>query len=221
MRDLVRDWTTSFVSFARGHGGGGRASTSVGAGFVIASLVLAIIGLRWINTSGGSEEAGDNTPWAFDETAEAGPTTTIPATSPARVVPVKDPDPDGDDPEATPTTAAKGQTGVFLPGFSPTPGGGTGPSTTLPPHTTTTRPRGSSSIPGGGTTTSPTTGATTTTEAPTTTTTEATTTTTEETTTTTEDTTPPPPVEAVQDFDLQKVKVDVNGALDALGWPFA
>lgn len=215
MRDYARDWMASFVSFARGHGGGGNASASVGAAFVIGALLVAVLGLRWVGAEGGSKDGTEETPWEFTDAANVDTSTTIPASTPAKVVPIPDPDAAGPGEPSTTTTTRPGQkVGIFLPGYSPTPGGGVGPSTTIRP-TTTRPPRTTTTQPGGGTTT-------TTAPPDTTTTTEATTTTeptttTEDTTTTTEDTLPPEGTE-----DLSRVVQDrINQQFDALGWPFS
>jgi len=141
----------SFVAFTRGHGGGGRANSSVGVAFVIGALVVAVVGLRWGSAEGPDEEAsGDDTPWAFEEAGESGPTTTVPASTPPDVVIVRDP---GDPPAGEPVvTLPPGQSGVFLPGFPPVAGGTTG--TTDSPGATT--PPGGSSQPTTGPTPRPT-----------------------------------------------------------------
>jgi hypothetical protein len=142
VRELAREWIASITSFTRGHGGGERANASVGAAFVIGALVVAVLGLRWISAEGPTEEAADETPWDFQDSSSSGETTgtTIPASVPAAVVIVRDP---GDPPAGeTVVTLPDGQTGIFLPGFPPTPGGTTG---TTGPGSDGTDPPGSGS----------------------------------------------------------------------------
>jgi hypothetical protein len=143
VRDVVRDWVASFASFVRGAGGDQRASSSVGVAFVVGALVVAVLGLRWINASGPDEKADDGEQWAFEDGSAQGDgdstATTIPASLPANVVVVRDP---GEPADGQPVvTLPDGQTGVFLPGFPPVEGGTTG---------TTDAP--GSSTDGGGTT---------------------------------------------------------------------
>jgi hypothetical protein len=207
VREVARDWMTSLVSFTRGHGGGEKANASVGAAFVVGALVVAVLGLRWVSASGPSEESADSTPWDFEEAGEVGPTTTIPASSPAEVVTLADPG----SPEGTTVTTQPDQTGIFLPGFPPVAGGTTGTTDgagTTPPGTDgTTRPNrpGSTRPPSSDSTVPPTSPPT----VP-----ETTTTTQDDTTTTTEG---DPPLEQLTD----QLGTDVNGTLDLLGWPFA
>ena len=215
MRELARDWMTSLLSFTRGHGGGEKANASVGAAFVVGALVVAVLGLRWVSASGSDEKSADDTPWEFEETGAEGPTTTVPASTPAKVVILEDPGtPEG----ATVTTLPPG-TGIFLPGFPPTPGGTTGttdgpdgpPPTDATGNTTRTTTRidtTSSSRPSIPPPTSPT-------IPPTTPTVPETTTTSEEPTTTT--TLEDPPLDGL----TSQLNLDVNGSLDRLGWPFA
>lgn len=190
MRDVVRDWVASFASFVRGAGGDQRASSSVGVAFVVGALVVAVLGLRWINAAGPDEKADDGEQWGFEDGGAQGDGestgTTIPASLPANVVVVRDP---GEPADGQPVvTLPDGQTGVFLPGFPPVEGGTTGTTdapgstdggggttpTTRRPGTSPTTTRG----PFPPTTTASTAPPTTTTTAPTTTTTEDTTTTT-------------------------------------------
>lgn len=220
MRELAREWIASFTSFTRGHGGGEKANASVGAAFVIGAIVVAVLGLRWISAAGPTEEAADDTPWDFAGSGDGETTgTTIPASLPARVVVVRDP---GDPaPGETVVTLPDGQTGIFLPGFPPIPGGTTG---TTGPGSDGTNPPGT----GPGTTrpgTNPGTNPTTTrgpfptnpTTTPTTPTTEPTTTsTTEEPTTTTTTEEPPVTGDGLEDLGAG-VGQAVAAAIDGLG----
>ena len=222
MRELAREWIASVASFTRGHGGGERANASVGAAFVIGALVVAVLGLRWISAAGPTEEAADDTPWDVGSGGGQTTGTTIPASLPAGVVVVRDPG--APPPGETVVTLPEGQTGIFLPGFPPIPGGTTG----------TTEPGGDSDGDGGGGTdppgpgptspgTNPGTGNPPTTRPGTnptvTVTTPATTTTTTppDTTTTVPDTTPPPdttPSGGGLDLGLGDA---VGGLVDAIG----
>jgi hypothetical protein len=203
---------SSMVSFLRGHGAGANASSSVGAAFIIGAVFVAVLGLRWVGASGADEDGGDDTPWNYAEAGNVNTSTTIPASTPAKVVPIPDPTPPEDG--VTTTTRPGQKPGVFLPGYTPTPGGGTPPTTESPQSPTTSR--GSvGTVPTIPTTTTTT---TTTTAPPTTTTT--TTTIPEETTTTTEDTTPPAADETSAAID-QAVEERISQRFAEMGWPLA
>lgn len=214
MREVARDWLTSLASFSRGHGGGEKANASVGAAFVVGALVVAVLGLRWVSASGSDEESTDDTPWEFEETGAEGPTTTVPASMPAKVVTLEDPG----TPEGAPATTLPPETGIFLPGFPPTAGGTTGttdgpdgPQPTDGTGNTTRTTRLNTTSSSGPSIPPPTSATTTTTTAP-----ETTTTTQDPTTTTTAGDQDPSP-----DGLTSLLGLDVNGALDRLGWPFS
>jgi hypothetical protein len=189
-----------FAGFVRGHATSDRAHPGVGVAFIIAALIVLLLGFRWFSDSDDASGTTNAQDWALDVPGESGsPTTTIGASPEAVAVRVGTAVPHGAEEDQSVTIGIPGTSIEIEIPLSPTTTtgpGGSGPGGTTPgggPTTPTTRPHTTPTTrPGGGTTqpTSPTTtDSPTTTEAPTTT---ETPTTTEEPTTTTEDTTIPP-----------------------------
>jgi hypothetical protein len=197
VRDIAQDLFDRFAGFVRGHASGDRGHPGVGVAFIIAALLVLLLGLRWFTDSGGASGSTEQD-WALDITSD-GPATTIGASPEAVAVRVGAAVPRGVGDQTvtigipgtsveieiplgpTTTTGGPGPTT----GGSSGGGGGTTP-TTRPGITPTTRPGGPTTTDPPPTTTDP--------PPPTTdpppTTTEPPPTTTEEPPTTTE---PPPP----------------------------
>jgi hypothetical protein len=200
VRDMAQGLLDRFAGFVRGHAASDRAHPAVGAGFIIAALLVLLLGLRLFSDSGGASGTTDSASWALDVPGgESSSTTTIGASPEAVAVRVGTAVPHGVEEDQSVTigipgtsieieiplspTTTTGPTGTGSGGTTP---GGRPVTPTTRPHTPpTTRPGG------GGTTTPPTSVVTTptTTESPTTT--EDPTTTTESPTTTEEITIPP------------------------------
>jgi hypothetical protein len=162
VRDIAQDLFDRFAGFVRGHASGDRGHPGVGVAFIIAALLVLLLGLRWFTDSGGASGSAEQD-WALDITSD-GPATTIGASPEAVAVRVGAAVPRGVGDQTvtigipgtsveieiplgpTTTTGGPGPTT----GGSSGGGGGTTP-TTRPSITPTTRPGG------GGTTTPPTT----------------------------------------------------------------
>ena len=149
-----------FAGFVRGHSTSDRAHPGVGVAFIIAAVIVLLLGLRWFSGSDGASGTTDAQSWALDVSTD-GPTTTIGNSPEAVAVRVGTAVPHGADEDQTVTIGIPGTsieieipigptttTGPGTTGGSPTGNGST--PTTRPRTTPTTRP-------GGGTTTPPTT----------------------------------------------------------------
>jgi len=159
-----------------------RPNQTVGIGFLIAALAVALIGLKWMGSGGGTVSAAGDGGWRLGGYVEAsGGTTTIPMSPAAQAVQVgaQGPGSTEDRSGSTVTSMLPDGTPIVIsgPGSSSSSTGSTGSSSTGPGGTTRT------TKPVEGSTTSFTTVEST--DPPTTPTTEDTTTTTEDTTTST------------------------------------
>jgi hypothetical protein len=221
VRDVAQDLFDRFAGFVRGHATSDRAHPGVGVAFIIAAIVVLLVGLRWFTDSGDSTDAAEAQNWALD--VSSGRTGTTIGDSPEAVaVRVGTAVPHGVEEEESVTIGIPGTSIEIEIPLGPTTTVGNGPGTTgggsTPGGTgsnpgggtTTTRPRTTTTRPGGGTTTTteepPTTTTTTTEEPPTTTTTE------EPPTTTTE--VPPDPTAAALGIDVPEIVVPVVDTLE-------
>ena len=155
VRDIAQDLLDRFAGFVRGHASGDRAHPGVGVAFIIAALLVLLLGLRWFTDSGGASGSTEQD-WALDITSD-GPATTIGASPEAVAVRVGAAVPHGVGDQTvtigipgtsveieiplgpTTTTGGPGPTGG---GGGSAGGGGGTPPTTRPGITPTTRPPG-------------------------------------------------------------------------------
>jgi hypothetical protein len=183
VRDMAQGLLDRFAGFVRGHATSDRAHPGVGVAFIIAALIVLLLGFRWFTDSDDASGTTNAQDWALDVPGESGsPTTTIGASPEAVAVRVGTAVPHGaeDDQSVTigipgtsieieiplsPTTTRPGSSGNPGTGGT-TPGGG--PTTTRPRTTPTTRPGGGTTTPTSPPTTDPPTTDPPTTEEPTT-----------------------------------------------------
>jgi hypothetical protein len=83
VRDMAQDMFDRFAGFIRGHSTSSRARPGVGIGFIIAAVVVLLLGMKWFTSDGASGSTDDGS-WALDPLGSGGTTTTI-ATSPEAV----------------------------------------------------------------------------------------------------------------------------------------
>jgi hypothetical protein len=83
VRGMAQDMFDRLAGFIRGHSTSSRARPGVGLGFIIAAVVVLLLGMRWFTSDGASGTTDDGS-WALDPLGSGGTTTTI-ATSPEAV----------------------------------------------------------------------------------------------------------------------------------------
>jgi hypothetical protein len=159
-----------FAGFVRGHATSDRAHPGVGVAFIIAALIVLLLGFRWFSDSDDASGTTNAQDWALDVPGESGsPTTTIGASPEAVAVRVGTAVPHGAEEDQSVTIGIPGTSIEIEIPLSPTtttrpgssgPGGTTpsgGPTTTRPRTTPTTRPGGGTTVPTTPTTDPPTT----------------------------------------------------------------
>jgi hypothetical protein len=151
VRDMAQGLMDRFAGFARGHSTSERVHPGVGVAFIIAALIVLLLGLRWFGDSGKASGTTDQS-WALDLPGSGGPTTTIGASPEAQAVRVGTAIPHGAEQPAEDQTVTIGIPGTSIEIEIPL-----GPTTTTRPGTTTGGSGGTGSGGTGGGSTTPTT----------------------------------------------------------------
>src|SRR5262245_47518709 len=130
VRDMAQGLLDRFAGFYRGHASNDRAHPGVGVAFIIAALIVLLLGLRWFSDSDGASGSTDQS-WALDLPGSGGPTTTIGASPEAVAVRVGTAIPHGAEQPEDQTVK------IGIPGTSIEIEIPLGPTTTTGPNTTT------------------------------------------------------------------------------------
>jgi hypothetical protein len=143
VRDMAQGLMDRFAGFARGHSTSERVHPGVGVAFIIAALIVLLLGLRWFGETGEASGTTDQS-WALDLPGSGSPTTTIGASPEAIAVRVGTAIPHGAEQPAEDQTVTIGIPGTSIEIEIPL-----GPTTTTGPNTTTGGSTGGGSTGGG------------------------------------------------------------------------